>query len=390
MKYPEINLDNCSKELQLVFELLSEQNSVSEIIEKYQLKVNWQEFIKLICFHKVYPAIYLRLSLEDFIFIPREVKEQLHHLYLKNSFSMLSLAREMDDINSELQRNHIRMIMLKGPSLCYQLYGDLTSRTSNDLDILISFQDLEKTMGILEAKGYQLEYEPPRKLKDWQVRNHHMEYIHIEKNCKVEIHWRMHPGPNKEPSFEELWKSRKTLQITETPINILDEETQFFYLITHGARHGWFRIRWLLDIVQLLRNNPELVGNSRKEKEFQASHLFQQSVHLLERTNLYAYSGEINKRSKKLAQKAFTFMKERVNFYYPPNKEWDKEGQRYLFEMKPWSQKLHYLVRKFAANSWDAEVFPLPRALHFLYIPLRPFLWGWRAVIKRKITFRRL
>ena len=392
IKYQEINLDNCSHELQLLLKLLNDRNDTNEWLEEYYALIDWQQFLKLVYFHKVYPAIYLRLSIEDSTLVPRKVIEQLHQLYIKNTFDMLSLSREMDEINTELTKKNIRVIMLKGPSLCYQLYGDLSSRTSNDLDILIPFQELEHTISILKSKGYQLEYEPPRKLKDWQKRNHHLEFIHKEKNCKVEIHWRLHPGPSKEPGFEELWTSRETVHITERPIYTLDEETLFYYLITHGARHGWFRIRWLMDIMQMLRHNPELGKHSLRAKEYQAFHLFQQTVHLLERTKLYTgpYSEEINKRSKMLSQKAFTFIEERIDFYHPPSKEWDKEGQKYLFEIKSWSQKWNFLIRKFAANSWDAEVLPLPPALHFLYIPLRPVLWLWRAVTKQKVSIRRL
>lgn len=392
IKYQEINLDNCSKELQFLLKLLNERNDVSNLLEEFHAIINWQEFIKLVNFHKVYPAIYLKFSREDSTFLPMKVKEQIHQLYVNNTFKMLTLSKEMDDINKALYERNIRVMMLKGPALSYQLYGDLSSRTSNDLDILIPFHELELTRSILQSKGYQLEYEPPRKLKDWQKRNHHLEFLHKEKNYKVEVHWRLHPGPSKEPSFEALWNNRKTVYITDKPIYTLDEETLFYYLITHGARHGWFRIRWLTDIVQMINNNPELGQNPLKASEYQAFHLFQQTVHLLEGTKLLSvsYSIKINKRSKMLAQKAFTFIKERIDFYHPPSKEWDKEGLKYLFEIKPFAQKLDFFIRKFAGNSWDAEVLPLPPALHFLYIPLRPFLWLWRAIIKQKVSFRRL
>lgn len=77
-------------------------------------------------------------------------------------------------------------------------------------------------------------------------------------------------------------------------------------------------------------------------------------------------------------------MRERINFFHPPEKIWDKEGKKYLFMMKPFKQKAAYIIRKFYANSWDAEVLPLPKSLHFLYLPLRPILWLWRVILKQK------
>jgi len=392
MKRPEeIELHSCSNELQLLLRLLNGRADSTKLIDEFHEKVDWKEFLQLVYFHKVYPTIYLRLSNIAPLYLPNDVVKIVENLYKENTIKMLQLIKELDSISATLTKNGIRMLTLKGPILSYYLYGDFSSRTSNDLDILISFHDLLSTTEILKAKGYEMEYEPPRKLKDWEKRNHHLEFFHKEKNCKVEVHWRLHPGPNKEPSFEELWNNRKAVPIGTTTFHTLEEEILFDYLVTHGARHGWFRIRWLEDIVQMLKRKEDF-SCPAVIKENQAFHLYEQTLYLVEKLQLYPkmYQGKINKRSKVLALKAFVFMRERINFFNPPNKTWDKEGKRYLFKMKSFNQKASYIIRKFYANSWDAEVLPLPEGLYFLYIPLRPFLWLWRVCLKQKVSLRRL
>lgn len=388
----EIDLHSCSNELQLLLRLLNEEEDSIKLIEEFYKKVDWKEFLQLVYFHKVYPSIYLRLSSIDSPYLPNNVVKIVEDLYKDNTIKMLQLIKELDNISTALTKNKIRMLTLKGPILSYYLYGDLSSRTSNDLDILISFQDLKSTIEILQANGYEMEYEPPRKLKDWQKRNHHLEFLHKEKNCKVEVHWRLHPGPSKEPSFEDLWNNRKTVSIGSTAFHTLGEEILCYYLVTHGARHGWFRIRWLVDIVRLLKREEDINNCPKAFMENQSCHLYQQVLYLVENLQLSPkrYQRKIKKQSKGLAQKAFLFMRERINFFHPPDKIWDKEGKKYLFMMKPFKQKAAYISRKFYANSWDAEVLPLPKSLHFLYLPLRPILWLWRVILKQKVSLRRL
>lgn len=380
-----------SVEWEFLIKLLNDKNNVNELLREHGKKMNWTEFMHLVQFHKIYPVIYLLLKTS--MYVPNNVKELLHHLYMKNTMEMLNLTREMDQINRALQEAEIRVLMLKGPALSYELYGDLCSRTSKDLDILISFNDLRKTLEILYLLGYENGYEPPRKIKNWHKKVHHLELMNKETNCKVEIHWALHPGPSLEPDFNTLWKRRKTIHITETPIFSLENEILFYYLITHGARHGWFRIRWLMDIVQILKKNVRYEECPQVMKDNKVVHLYGQCLCLMEILELYHLNNKkriYTKKEEKLATSAISFIKEKIHFYSPPSREWEKEVKKYLFDIKPFMQKNLYIIWKFKANSWDAEILPLPPVLHFLYVPLRPFLWLWRAVTKQKVSIRRL
>ena len=57
---------------------------------------------------------------------------------------MLHLSGEMEQICKIFNENEIPLLVLKGPVLAADLYGDVSLRTSSDLDILIPIQDLEK------------------------------------------------------------------------------------------------------------------------------------------------------------------------------------------------------------------------------------------------------
>ena len=98
------------------------------------------------------------------------------------------------------------------------------------------------------------------------MRTKHVTYIHPQKGIILEIHWRLHSNSINEPTFEELWKRKRIKNLANYPIYFLGREDLFLYLIAHGARHGWFRLRWLLDIHQIMNNqmNAEGIPHTKK------------------------------------------------------------------------------------------------------------------------------
>jgi hypothetical protein len=57
-------------------------------------------------------------------------------------------------------------------------------------------------------------------------------------------------------------------------------------------------------------------------------------------------------------------------------------SRTYLLSLKEPRHRLWYLISRLFPSTGDSSVFPLPRQLHFLYIPLRPFLWLKRRFSK--------
>lgn len=374
------------KNLTLEFELLIIilNNFENKIVDSLLSKVNWKEFLRLSYFHRVYPLIFKRLSRIQSKYIPEYVIVNLQQSYLFNTMGMLKLVKEIEQITLLLRKNNIESICLKGPLLSYDLYGDLSSRTSNDIDMLIDINNLDKVTALLNSIGYKIKYEPPRILKDWKVRNHHIEFIHEEKNCEIEVHWRLHPGPSKEPSFAELWEKREQSTITSTPIYYLGKEHLLYYLVTHGARHGWFRIRWITDIICLVKKYPTLESGWRVLQTNKAVTLYEQCCFLIRWLGLKGPSEMFSNRRKAmlLAEKAYLFVTEGIDIDHPPSENWNLYAKKYLFQIKPFSKKCIFLLRKLYANSWDAEILPLPKYLHFLYLPLRPIFWIWKYLLR--------
>ncbi|MGN7229583.1 nucleotidyltransferase domain-containing protein [Priestia megaterium] len=390
-----LNLDRIPKELKLILELLKEGNE--QYLQKHSQvlcsDIDWNLFIKLTLHHRVYPLINFKIKMLDGEIVPTHVVQFLHQQYKRNTFQMLRLSAEMEQVSRLFSKQQIPTLFLKGPVLAQDLYGDISLRTSSDLDFLIPIQHLEKAEKLLLNLGYEKDDYIQTVLNDWQWRHHHVTYIHSNKEMKLEIHWRLHPGPGKEPSFDELWKRKTRSSITSYPVYLLGTEDLFQFLVSHGARHGWSRLRWLVDIQQIMKKKIDWARLYILFKAYHNPYVGGQAIilasHLLNmRVEEEMKPLIISRRPKELAQEAVFYLETMVNLHDDSVPEYvSRYHSRHLFSLMSAQQKFFFIISFLYPYPEDAETLPLPTKLHFLYFPLRPFLWAWRK--SRKDVLRR-
>ncbi|WP_308124277.1 nucleotidyltransferase domain-containing protein [Priestia aryabhattai] len=334
----------------------------------------------------MFSIIYLKLK--DNNYIPQFVIQRLQEKYKENTFQMLKLTKEMGDIAENFQENSIPLLFLKGPIVALDLYGDISLRTSRDLDVLIPKKNVHEAENILINLGYERS-EPLTPL--WKVRKHHLTYIHPKKMSVVEVHWSLHPQSIKEPKFYELWERRREKTIASSLINYLGREDLFLYLVAHGTRHGWFRLRWLLDIAQFInekvnKENIPLVFNEKLYKHLggnkiylgQALSLCSLLFNLEVKDNDLSFFMEKN-NARKLSYKTLKYLNRSSHFDFNRKRiEIKNFHKMYIFSLQSNLQKALFILKLFLPNPNDAKFIKLPKYLYFLYIPLRPIIWLFR------------
>ncbi|CAG9620755.1 nucleotidyltransferase domain-containing protein [Sutcliffiella rhizosphaerae] len=380
MKGSGLDLTNVPKEILFMGDLLKDvpvdQLEISD-------NMDWELFIDFSLHHRLFPILHQKVKNANKI--PVHVRETLAIYYKQNAFRMLQLSAEMINFHKHFVEKEIPMLFLKGPNLAHDLYGNVSLRTCSDLDVLVPIDRLQDAEEILLNQGFEKDDYIQTILGDWTWRHHHFTYIHKEKELKVEIHWRLNPGPGYEPTFRQLWEHRRKSNLTKKPLYMLGKEHQFFFLVTHGARHGWSRLRWLFDIHQMLKQEIdwEMVLNIFKKHHYTkvgfqalllARALFQSKMPIFAEC----------KKSRKLAQSAIYYLERKVNLHKEPlPEEISKYHEQYLFGLMSIQQKLLYSLSLFFPYPEDAQRFPLPKRLHFLYFPLRPILGGIRMFKKQ-------
>ncbi|PEJ25959.1 Renal dipeptidase [Peribacillus butanolivorans] len=384
-----LNLSILSKELRLILEIMKMKYSDSVDLTKKGMftDIDWELFLQMSMHHRVYPIIYSKLKIIDPKLVPPYVFQTLNREYKKNTFQMLHLSGEMGQLGKLFNENQIRILFLKGPVIASDIYGDISLRTSKDLDILVPITDLEKVEEIILNFGYVRVGETTLQ-NEVKWKGYHVAYFNPIKKVLLEVHWRLQPLPLNVPSFNELWERKRVSNITSIPVNMLGEEDLFLYLVSHGARHGWFRLRWLLDIDYMLRKGFHLDQCNALMEKYHIPHIIGQALILSSQLLKSPIKEEMiplleGNRSKKLAQNTIFFIREMVPLDIITS---TYNYKRYLFSLNTsYLQKTIHIILLFYPNTMDEKTLKLPKSIYFLYFPLRPFLLIWR---KRKKMYQ--
>lgn len=181
----------------------------------------------------------------------------LRQLSLNARRQALAHASEFARLYQNLNQQGVSCRPLKCPILSLLLYDGPGIRQAHDLDILIHLTDFEQAEKMLLAEGYlrKCPEEPlspaPRRFMTSAV--HHFEYHHPERHILLELHCR-------EPFFCRqdhhcFWENNATLSFMGVSYTVFSDDLQLLYLCAHGARHKFFRLKWLGDIVKIITEN---------------------------------------------------------------------------------------------------------------------------------------
>ncbi|WHY61138.1 nucleotidyltransferase domain-containing protein [Cytobacillus firmus] len=387
-----LEVKHIPKELKFILEIIKKEDvkELQSYLKEWLKDIDWNLFLELTIHHRVYPLLLEKLKMIDQSLIPANVMKSITNLYKMNTLQMLHFSCEMEQVCKMFDKHQIRLLVLKGPVLGEDLYGDISRRTSGDLDFLISIKDMDKVNELLLKNGYKKDDYIKTVLNDWRWRHHHVTYYHTQKKIKLEIHWRLNPGPGLEPTFNELWARRRISSITSFPVHYLGREDLFLFLVSHGARHGWSRLRWLIDIDKLVKQRIDWIKLARLLTKYQFNYVGGQALVLASQILSMSITKEMTiikgNHPKRLAQGAIFYLERMVNLHNEPvPDEIAKYHKRYLFLLMSNKQKVLFIMSFLYPYPEDAETLPLPKLLHFLYFPLRPFLWAWRKTMKHAL-----
>ena len=357
-----------------------------------QQPVNWGLFLQLAVHHRVYPLAYKTLSQLSNSVVPEHVLSFLRKKYQENTIYSLSLTGETVRMVRALEGHGIRCIVLKGAPLAWRLYGDIAIRPSRDIDILVPFEQLEKAMDILESEGYhEINVLTTRQFeiyfKNIKKNHHHLDYQHSKKNIFLELHWKPSRGFHLFP--EPTDNILKRTMVMGNSLPVLSDEEWLLYLMVHGARHGWFRLRWLADIAKFTQiEGIDWKKISLLAQEFGVVSILQQSLILANR--LFSvpiplglvFSVSNDRSAWRLACVGMNLCLTTADCEIMGNSEQSNYFRKiYNAQLWPgWKNRLNTVLKPFKPTISDIKLISLPDRLYAAYYFIRPIYWLWRRL----------
>ncbi len=216
---------------------------------------DWRLFLSLARRHEVQALVYETLRRHAADKVPTSILAELREWKFRISAQSLFQADEMFNLSAKFAGPGIDLMPLKGGILSLQLYGDPGMRNSCDLDILVRQEQVDAACRLLETEGYTcglLGNQMTVKQRAYLRTNfHHLEYSHPEKGLFLELHWRFGalwlPG-----QMAAIWDGAAEMEWMGRRIRCLDDDSQLLYLSDHGARHGFYSLKWVSDIARIL------------------------------------------------------------------------------------------------------------------------------------------
>lgn len=373
-----------------------EQDQSEKIASLCRGGIDWDVFVSLVRRHGVSALAHSMLCRNAGNWVPEIKKELLKTQHLQMSVKSLQQLAELIRINTLFSAQGIQMIPLKGVLLSHLLYGNSAMRDSLDIDILVKPEDVDRSDILLKSEGYQCEY-PGVELTQQQKTHlqhhiHHYEYKHVEYGFNLELHCRSFLWTVEQT--EELWKNNQVTDLHGSQFINLSDNSLLLYLCEHGARHNWFRLKWLSDVAMLFSRERqdnwssiiELAGRLDLTRVLALS---AQLVHLLYGIRLSDPLCQLISKERNLTNLSASAIKTLNSKTRNSTEACGMQMERlkeawHIMKLKP-SLPFGLMVKEVLIVPEDFIVLSLPGKLFWLYVLLRPFLWIWRNIINRKI-----
>ena len=162
----------------------------------------------------------------------------------------------MESVCEAFDKQDVPVIPIKGATLALSAYGDVTLRDFNDMDLLIPERAIEKARAILLAQGY--EQKAPATESDHDEGPYHV-FVKKRTLFRVDLQWVMaHEHFMFQLDRPEFWAQRVPVRLGNKMVQGLAPEELLIILCVHGSKHAWEQLKWVCDVAELLRSNPDL------------------------------------------------------------------------------------------------------------------------------------
>lgn len=334
--------------------------------------IDEEVFLALLIRHRVFPIVYFNLKEESQI--SDGLKEKLKQLAAANQLQALQSRHMQFRLQKELDLQQYKGFFLKGVTLSEQYYGDAGLRHVMDLDCWVEEKAIEPIAHWLFEEGYcsvpDFRRLNARQVAFVQKTDHDLQFLTEKQGLPkvIELHWKLR-GPLGGFNLR--------------PEAAMNEVDHFLYLCTHGTEHGWFRLKWLFDLPQII-DAVSFDWEVVRERAIALDCLDHLEITLMvleEFLNEPIPQAISSQLRPHLYDRHLMYIRQAITAESTFNDN-DVNRLAYLQYMLLLSRgRFNWaLVLKYLTSHQDWKLLPLPKQLFFLYFPLRPFLVLWRRI----------
>lgn len=226
-----------------------------QIREESHLFTSWNLFTSLAVRHGVAALVWQNLTdLDLATVIPETERLLLEGLRFKSIARVSWITGAAATVCAMLEREGIRVVLLKGLALEHTVYGSRGLRQMSDADLLVTPSDVLRARDIMIREGFRsMPLKSPLYKKIILDLGNHLPELH-RGGISVDLHYRLF-GPEAEEMVVSAIAESETIVTGTGSFRVLPPLTAFLALVSHIYKHeikGEFQLRLWVDIFLLL------------------------------------------------------------------------------------------------------------------------------------------
>jgi hypothetical protein len=194
--------------------------------------------------------------LEEDALLP-ETRKLLMDRQRAQNFLTLRLTAELFSILERFASNGIAALVVKGPALAMQAYGDPARRGYRDLDLLVRQRDIRRATELMMAAGFHAAV-PLSAIDAGKIPGQYL-FSKPDSRLLVELHndLTLRYFPRRLP-IEEFFARQVRVRLDSHEGPALCVEDELVLICIHGAKHFWERLIWIADVAALVSRQSSM------------------------------------------------------------------------------------------------------------------------------------
>ncbi len=216
-------------------------------------RVNWKTVLAYLRKHEVEGFAYRKAKAG---WLPHEVEDHLRHTYLGTVAQNLYLFHHMQQVAELFREGGIPFVVFKGLAIAATVYGDWGQRMITDVDMLLPGVAVPYATYLLREAGFQQEASGRLSSERKGLQANASGFLLRDEEGKLfmlDLHWS--PTPR---YFQVRWSTdllllrRVEAHLLGFALPVLSDEDHLLMLCVHGCKHEWERLRFVVDVAQML------------------------------------------------------------------------------------------------------------------------------------------
>ena len=207
--------------------------------------------------HGVVGHLAARLRGIDTNLVPHEPIQALLERQRAQIFFSLRVSAELFRLLDLLAAENIEALVVKGPVLAVQAYGDPAMRSYGDLDLLVRQRDIRRATQLMIAASYRAQVSLSA-IDAGKIPGQYL-FSRPESQLLVELHndFTLRYFPRRLP-IEKFFTRQIRVPLDARQAPALSVEDELVLICIHGAKHLWERLIWIADVAALVTRQTSL------------------------------------------------------------------------------------------------------------------------------------